>query len=424
MRVLVLGGGGREHALCWKIAQSPHCEALFCAPGNPGTAEVSSTLRLDAADHGAVLEACSQLGIDLVVVGPEAPLVAGLADELREAGVAVFGPSAAAAQLEGSKAFANAFMERYGVPTARSWNFTDGAALRAHLSSCDVPVVIKADGLAAGKGVVVATTRQQALDAARAMTEERRYGAAADVVVVEEFLPGEEASVFALVDGETTVLFQPCQDHKRRFDGDEGPNTGGMGAYTPVPALDQAALERVRAEIVQPMARGLAAEGLLYRGVLYVGLMLCPEGPRVVEFNVRFGDPECQPLVMALESDLLPLLAATAHGELASSPPPSFGPGAVVCVVLVSGGYPGAYAKGKAVTGLRSARPDVVIFQAGTRRDDEGRLVTSGGRVLGVTARGGTVREARARAYEVVRGLDFEGAGYRGDIGSRAIERE
>lgn len=424
MRVLVLGGGGREHALCWKIAQSPACEALFCAPGNPGTAEVASTLRLDPADHGAVVEACAQLGVDLVVVGPEAPLVAGLADALRAAGVATFGPSSGAARLEGSKAFANAFMERHSVPTARSWSFTDGAALRQHLETCELPTVIKADGLAAGKGVVVATTRAQALEAARAMTEERRFGDAADVVVVEEFLPGEEASVFALLDGEQVVLFPPCQDHKRRFDGDEGPNTGGMGAYTPVPALDGALLQRVRAEIVEPMARGLVAEGLLYRGLLYVGLMLTPEGPRVVEFNVRFGDPECQPLMLSLDSDLLPLLAATARGELSGAQAPAFSADAIVCVVLVSEGYPGAYAKGRIVSGLGDVASDVVIFHAGTRRDEGGRVVTSGGRVLGVTARGTTVRQAQARAYEAIADLEFEGMGFRGDIASRAIERE
>ncbi len=424
MRVLVLGGGGREHALCWKIAQSPTCEALFCAPGNPGSAAVATNLALEPFDAEAVLAGCRERAIDLVVIGPEAPLVAGVADALREAGVAVFGPSAAAAELEGSKAFANAFMARHGVPTARSWNFTDGSALREHLADCPIPVVLKADGLAGGKGVVVATSREQALDAARAMTEERRLGAAADVVVVEEFLPGQEASVFALVDEGGVVLLQPLQDHKRRFDGDEGPNTGGMGAYTPVPALDAALLERVREEIVEPTARGLAAEGLLYRGVLFVGLMLGPDGPKVVEFNVRFGDPECQPLMLALRSDLLPLLDATARGELASATPPEFHPGAALCVVIVSGGYPGAVSRGHTVSGLDvPAGEGVVVFHAGTRQEGSA-VVTDGGRVLGITARAASVADARISAYAAVDRIQFEGAACRRDIGHRALEQE
>lgn len=421
MRVLVLGGGGREHALCWSIARSPRCEQVFCCPGNAGTAQVASTLSFDVSDHGAVLGACRSEGIDLVVVGPEAPLVAGLADDLRAAGVSVFGPSAGAAQLEGSKAWANAFMARHGVPTARSWTFTDGGALTAFLQDCPIPIVVKADGLAAGKGVVVATERSQALDAARAMTQDRRFGSAGDCVVVEEFMPGEEASVFALVDGETVRVFQPCQDHKRRFDGDAGPNTGGMGAYTPVPAVDDALLSQIRAEVLEPMARGLAAEGLLYRGLLYAGLMLTPDGPKVVEFNVRFGDPECQPLLLALEDDLLPLLAATAAGELAACPEPRFHAGATLCVVLVSEGYPGAYPKGRRIRGLED-HADVVVFHAGTEVAGE-ETVTSGGRVLGVTARGEDVSQARARAYAAVAEIQFEGMGYRTDIAHRALAR-
>jgi phosphoribosylamine---glycine ligase len=425
MRVLVLGGGGREHALCWKIAQSPDCEQLYCAPGNAGTLELASTLSVDVGDSDAVRRACSEFGIDLVVVGPEAPLVAGLADDLRAAGIAVFGPSAGASQLEGSKAFANAFMARHGVPTAASHDFTDGAELRRHLETCPIPTVIKADGLAGGKGVVVATSREQALEAAAWMTDERRFGDAADLVVVEEFLPGEEASLFALVDGEDVVLFQPCQDHKRRFDGDEGPNTGGMGAYTPVPAMDAALLAQVKAEIIEPMARGLVAEGLVYRGLLYAGLMLTPDGPKVVEFNVRFGDPECQPLMMALDCDLLPLLAATARGELANQRPPTFFDGATLCVVVVADGYPGSYPKGMRIRGLEAAHliDDVVVFHAGTRRED-GHVVTSGGRVLGVTARGDTVAEAQARAYSALNEIDFDGAAFRRDIASRALRRE
>ena len=425
MRVLVIGGGGREHALCWKIARSPLCEQLFCCPGNAGIAGIASIVHFDVADHSDVLEACSEFGIDLVVVGPEAPLVDGLADTLRAAGIAVFGPSAAASQLEGSKAWAKAFMARHGVPTADAWTFDDADALTEHLARCPVPVVVKADGLAAGKGVLICTTREEALDAARAMTSEARFGDAAARVVVEEFMHGEEASIFAFVEGDTVVPLQALQDHKRRFDGDQGPNTGGMGAYTPVPAVDEAVSERVLREVLLPVARGLCSEGTPYRGLLYAGLMLTEQGPRVVEFNCRFGDPECQPLLLAMESDLLPLLAATAQGELAGQPAPTFAPGASLCVVLVSEGYPGPYPKGRRIAGLEAlaGREDVVVFHSGTAKVD-GRFVTAGGRVLGVTARAGGVAEARRLAYEAVAELSFDGMGYRQDIAHRALDEE
>ena len=420
MRVLVLGGGGREHALVWKIAASHGCEAVYCAPGNAGTAQVGTNLAVSPGDANAVLATVRDRAIDLVVVGPEQPLVDGLTDTLRAHGVAVFGPSAAAAQLEGSKSFAKDFMARHGIPTAGHAVFTDAAALTAHLATCPVPVVVKADGLAAGKGVIVCMTRGEAVEAGRVMAEERRFGAAADRIVVEEFMAGEEATVLALVDGETVVPLAPSQDHKRRFDGDAGPNTGGMGAYTPVPATDAALLDRIRTEVLEPAARGLVADGMPYQGLLYAGLMLTDAGPKVVEFNCRFGDPECQPLMMAMESDLLPLLAATARGELAAQPAPTWFDGAVCCVVMVSGGYPGSYPKGLPITGIPAPTDAVVVFHAGTRLDGDS-LVTSGGRVLGVTARGQDFRAARAAAYAVVDTITWEGAAFRTDIGWRAI---
>jgi phosphoribosylamine---glycine ligase len=421
MKILVVGGGGREHALCWKIARSPLCDRLWCAPGNAGIAEVAESLELDLGDHAAIVARCAELGVDLVVVGPEQPLVDGLSDALRAAGIAAFGPSAAAAQLEGSKSFAKDFMERWGIPTAACVTFDDGDALRAHLADCPLPTVVKADGLAAGKGVIVCTNREEAVAAGEAMAVERRFGAAGTTVVVEEFLAGEEATVFALVDGGTVVALQASQDHKRRFDGDDGPNTGGMGAYTPVPAVHAALMEQVVEEILEPVARGMVAEGSPYQGLLYAGLMLTDEGPQVIEFNVRFGDPECQPLVLAMDFDLLPLLDATARGVLADAPEPSFFGGATLCVVLVSGGYPGPYDKGLTIEGIPADSDDVVVFHAGTRRGADGALLTNGGRVLGVTARGADVAEARAKAYAATEQIAWPGVAWRNDIAHRAL---
>ena len=356
-----------------------------------------------------------------MVIGPEQPLVDGLGDALRAEGIAVFGPDAAPARLEGSKSFAKGFMERWGIPTAACHIFDDGDALRAHLAVCPLPTVVKADGLAAGKGVIVCVSRDDAVAAGEVMAVERRFGDASSRVVVEEFLEGEEATVFALVDGGTVVPLQASQDHKRRFDGDAGPNTGGMGAYTPVPAVDAALMERVAEEILEPVARGMVAEGTPYRGLLYAGLMLTADGPKVVEFNVRFGDPECQPLVLAMDSDLLPLLAATARGELEAAEAPAFHDGATLCVVLVSGGYPGPYDKGLAIEGVPADTDGVVVFHAGTRRGEGGVLRTAGGRVLGVTARGRDVAAARDRAYAVVEQIAWPGVAWRTDIAHRAL---
>jgi len=420
MNVLVLGGGGREHALCWAISRSPSCDSLWCCPGNGGTAAIAPSFPLDVADHEAVVAACRARGVDLVVVGPEQPLVDGIGDALRAAGIAVFGPSAGAAMLEGSKAHAKDFMARHGIPTAGCDVFEDGEQLIAHLRTCPVPTVVKADGLAGGKGVLICTTREEAVAAGEAMAHEQRFGAAGKRVVVEEFMEGEEASLLAFVDGETVIPLPPLQDHKRRFDGDEGPNTGGMGAYSPVPAMDDALIAQAVREVLEPAAKGLVADGTPYQGVLYAGLMLTDAGPKVVEFNCRFGDPECQPLMLALASDLLPYLATTAQGELASLDPPEVHDGAVCCVVVVSGGYPGAYPKGLPIAGIPEDADDCVVFQAGTRQADGG-LVTSGGRVLGVTARGATFPDARARAYDAVAAIHFEGSAYRRDIGWRAL---
>ena len=422
MNVLVIGGGGREHALCWKLARSPQCDALYCAPGNAGTATVARTLELDVSDGPAVVSACREHGIALVVIGPEAPLVEGLADTLEDAGILAFGPSASAARLEGSKSFAKEFMQRHGIPTAGADVFDEGAALQTHLETCPLPTVVKADGLAAGKGVLICTTRAEARAAGEAMAVEGRFGDAGTRVVVEEFMVGEEATLLALVDGETVVVLQASQDHKRRFDGDEGPNTGGMGAYTPVPAVDEEVLRRATVEVLLPTAHGMVADGMPYRGLLYAGLMLTADGPRVVEYNVRFGDPECQPILLALESDLLPLLEATAAGRLHEATPPVFFDGATLCVVLVSEGYPGPYDKGLPITGADAdAGDDVVVFHAGTRRAADGTLLTHGGRVLGVTARGTTVTEARDRAYAVAQTIQWDGVDFRTDIAARAI---
>ncbi len=422
MNVLVIGGGGREHALCWKLARSPLCDSLYCAPGNAGTATVAKNLELDVGDGAAVVEACRERDVSLVVIGPEAPLVAGLADTLSTAGIAAFGPSAAAAQLEGSKSFAKEFMQRHGIPTAGAHVFDDGAALQAHVETCPIPTVVKADGLAGGKGVLICTTRDEARAAGEAMAVEGRFGDAGSRVVVEEFMEGEEATIFALVDGESVVMLQASQDHKRRFDGDAGPNTGGMGAYTPVPAVDDEVFARAVNEVLLPTARGMAADGMPYRGLLYAGLMLTAEGPHVVEYNVRFGDPECQPILLAMESDLLPLLLATAQGRLDEAEPPVFFDGATLCVVLVSGGYPGPYDKGLPIAGADAeVDENVVVFHAGTRRADDGTLLTSGGRVLGVTARGATVVQARDRAYAAARTIHWDGVDFRTDIAARAI---
>ena len=424
MRVLLVGSGGREHALAWKMAQSPLVEHMWAAPGNPGIARHARCLDLTVDDAAGLAGFAAGHEIDLVVVGPEAPLVAGLADHLRARGLAVFGPGGRAAAIEGSKAFAKRLMARHGVPTARFATFSDAAAARGFARDLGAPCVVKTDGLAAGKGAIVCATLEEADAAIAQCLERREFGAAGATVVVEEFMRGEEASFFVLAGAGGVWPLAAAQDHKTVFDGDRGPNTGGMGAFTPVPAVDAAMQARVMREIVEPTLAGLEAEGAPYTGVLYVGLMLTDEGPRVVEFNCRFGDPECQAIMMQLDEDLVPLLAAVARGERLPTPQPWTNAGrAAVCVALASGGYPGRYATGHEITGIEAAecRPGVQVFQAGTARR-QGRLLTAGGRVLGVTAVADDLSAAIVAAYEGVSRIHFEGMHYRTDIGRRALE--
>jgi phosphoribosylamine--glycine ligase len=423
MNVLLLGSGGREHALAWKLAQSPTLTKLFAVPGNPGIAEHAELIALQVGDHVAVVDFCRALDIGLVVVGPEAPLVDGLADSLRAAGIPVFGPGKAAAQLEGSKGFTKDLCTRAGIPTAgyaRVANATDAIAA---LDRFGVPVVIKADGLAAGKGVVIAESRADA-EAAIADMFDGGFGAAGSEVVIEEFMTGEEASFFALCDGTTVLPFGSAQDHKRVGDGDVGPNTGGMGAYSPAPVLTVALEARAMDEIVRPTAAALAAEGMPYIGVLYAGLMLTADGPKLIEYNARFGDPECQVLMMRLDEDLLALLLATATGDLAGRATPAMADGYALTVVMAANGYPGTPEKGGAIGGIPAAEIDgAKIFHAGTAAKD-GAIVANGGRVLNVTASGATVTEAQRIAYAAVERIDFPTGFYRRDIGWREVERE
>jgi len=417
--MLIVGGGGREHALAWKIAQSPRVTALFTAPGNPGIARHAVCVPLAADALDGLVAFARRERIDLTVVGPEAPLVAGLADRLLDAGLAVFGPIAPAAAIEGSKAFAKDVMARNAIPTARFATFDDPARARGYCREVGPPLVVKADGLAGGKGAIVCRTLADADEAVAECMERAAFGAAGATVVVEEFLSGEEVSFFALANGADALPLAAAQDHKTVFDGDQGPNTGGMGAYSPVASFDAAMERRVMDTIVRPTIAALAKEGAPYRGVLYVGLMLTAEGPKVIEFNCRFGDPECQALVVRVPGDLVPLLVAAAHG----GPWPEVGPWstrASVCVVLASGGYPGKYGTGAAIEGVESAEtaPGVTVFHAGTALRD-GRLVTAGGRVLGVTAVAGDLATAIARAYGAVGAIRFEGMHYRRDIGRR-----
>ena len=419
MNVLLIGSGGREHGLAWKLAQSPLLTTLYAAPGNPGIAESAELVAIDVTDHESVIDFCRAHEVELVVVGPEAPLVAGIADDLRAAGFAVFGPDKAPAQLEGSKAFTKALCDRAHIPTAGYRAVHSLEEARAALAAFGAPVVVKADGLAAGKGVVVAMTAAEAEDAVETLFAEP--GASA---VIEEFLEGEEVSLFVLTDGQAMVAFGSAQDHKRVGDGDTGPNTGGMGAYSPARVLTPDLEAQALREIVAPTIATLAAEDMPYSGVLYAGLMLTADGPKLIEYNARFGDPECQVLMMRLDSDLLPLLLAIAQGRLAEAPSPVFSEDVALTVVMAAAGYPGTPETGGAIGGIQAAEAEgAKIFQAGTRLAD-GRLVASGGRVLAVTARGADVRAAQAAAYRAVDAIDFPSGFCRRDIGWREIARE
>ena len=420
MNVLLIGGGGREHALAWKLKQSPLLDRLYCAPGNAGIEALAECVALDMADHAAVVRFCTDNDIGLVVIGPEAPLVAGLTDDLEASGLKVFGPSREAAQLEGSKGFTKDLAAEYGIPTAAYRRFSDGAAAKDYVATQSAPIVVKADGLAAGKGVVIAQTRAEA-DAAIDACFSGTFGAAGTEVVIEEFLTGEEASFFALTDGETALPLATAQDHKRAYDGDQGPNTGGMGAYSPAPIMTQALCAQVMEEIIEPTMRAMTARGTPFKGVLYAGLMIEHGAPKLIEYNVRFGDPEAQVLMMRLKSDLLPALLAVAEGRL-SGVALDWHDEPALCVVMAAKGYPGAYDKGSEIKGLDAAGadPKVQIFHAGTKRDGK-RILADGGRVLGVTARGDSIAEAKDRAYAAIDKIDWPQGFCRHDIGSRAV---
>jgi phosphoribosylamine--glycine ligase len=423
MNILLLGSGGREHALAWKLAQSPRCAKLFAAPGNPGIASHAELVALDATDHAAVIAFCAAQAIGLVVVGPEAPLVDGLTDSLRAEGVPVFGPSKAAAQLEGSKAFTKELCARHNIPTAGFERVRSEGEGLAALAKFGAPVVVKADGLAAGKGVTVAMTLAEAEEAVREIFS-GKFGAAGAEAVIEEFLEGEEASFFALTDGQTVVPLGSAQDHKRVGDGDVGPNTGGMGAYSPAPVLTPLLTGEALERIVVPTVRAMAEEGTPYSGVLYAGLMLTKNGVQLIEYNARFGDPECQVLMLRLEDDLVELLLACAQGSLATIAPPRLSPETALTVVMAAEGYPGTPKKGGTIAGVAAAEASgAKVFHAGTALAD-GNLVAAGGRVLNVTARGANVTEAQSRAYAAVDLISAPDLFCRRDIGWREVARE
>ncbi len=421
MDILVIGSGGREHALCWKIASSPLVNKLYCSPGNAGIAQEASCVELN--DNHEIIDFCKQKSIDLVVVGPEAPLVEGLSDILRAEGVKVFGPTARAAQLEGSKAFTKDLCAKYDIPTAEYGHFTDSAAAKAYINHLEAPLVIKADGLAAGKGVVIASSKQEAEKAVEEMFA-GKFGSAGSSVIIEEFLQGEELSFFAFCDGRKALAFGTAQDHKRAYDGDEGPNTGGMGTYSPPPVSSAALQQEVMEKIINPTIAAMEKEGYPYHGILFAGLMLTASGPKLLEYNVRFGDPETQSLLMRLKSDIVPALVACAEGSLENISF-EFHDAAALCVVLAARGYPGNYEKGSEIRGLEAvaARDGVKVFHAGTIEKD-GKLLANGGRVLGVTALGDTLEAARENAYAAVDAIDWPQGFCRRDIGLRAAKRQ
>jgi phosphoribosylamine--glycine ligase len=422
MKVLVVGGGGREHALAWKLAQSPLVEKVYAAPGNPGIAQIGECVPIAPTEVEKLAEFAEEKGIELTVVGPEAPLVAGITDVFEKRGLKVFGPSKAAARLEGSKVFAKEAMRRFGVPTADFWVFEDPEEAKRFVKKKGAPIVVKADGLAAGKGVTVARTVEEAVEAIERIMVRKVFGEAGKRVVVEECLKGEEVSYLVIADGERFLPLEPAQDHKAVFDGDKGPNTGGMGAYSPAPILSPEMEKEVQERVIKPVLKGMKAEGTPFKGVLYAGLMITEKGPMVLEFNVRFGDPEAQTLMRRLNSDLAQVCLEAIEGRLRERL--DWSEETSICVVLASKGYPGKYEKGKEITGIEEAEkvPSVVVFHAGTAVKD-GKLVTNGGRVLNVTALGKDVVEARERVYEAVKKIHFDGMHYRTDIGMKAIKR-
>ncbi len=422
MKVLVIGSGGREHALVWKLSQSPRVDKIFCTPGNAGISEIAECLDIKTDDIGALVNFAKYEGIDLTVVGPEAPLTAGIVDVFVKEDRRIFGPDKLGAQLEGSKVFAKAFMLKYGIPTAEYKTFTSYLHAKEYIQLKGAPIVIKADGLAAGKGVFVAVSVEESIDALKLIIKERAFGSAGDKVIVEQCLKGEEASFMVLTDGKTFIPLATSQDHKTVFDNDKGPNTGGMGAYSPAPIITESLEADIMKNIIKPVIKGLTKERINYRGIIYSGLMICDGKPYVLEFNCRFGDPEAQPVLMRLDSDLFDALKATSEGKLKDIKL-SWKNDASVCVALTSKGYPGSYEKGKVIKGLDSLknRDDLMVFHAGTSVDDKG-FVTSGGRVLGVTALGKDIRGAKENAYQAIKKIHFDGMHYRKDIGDKAIK--
>lgn len=421
MRILVVGGGGREHALVWKLSQSPKVSEIFCIPGNAGISDLAHCVRLEDESVQGILEFAEKRSIDLTIVGPEAYLVQGIVDKFEAKGLRIFGPRAAAAQLEGSKLFAKSLMMKYNIPTAAFKEFSDVDEAKEYVKNSSLPIVVKANGLAAGKGVTVAHTLDEAFMALESMMINREFGASGERVVIEEFLSGEEATILAFTDGETIVPMVPSQDHKAVFDNDTGPNTGGMGAYSPAPVVTDEVFSQVCDEILYPVVRGLKQEGIEYKGVLYAGLMICDGKAKVVEFNCRFGDPEAQVVLPRLKTDLVDIALAVIDKKL-DEVEIQWKDEAAVCVIMASEGYPGPYEKGIPISGLDRVGDmrDLVVFHSGTASKD-GRIVTNGGRVLGVTAMGTTIQEAIDRAYKGVRQIEFQGAHYRKDIGAKAL---
>lgn len=422
MQVLVIGGGGREHALAWKASQSASVEKVYCVPGNPGIAEIAECVKLDITDNEVLVRFAKEHNIDLTIVGPEVPLANGIVDAFRRQGLAIFGPTQAAAQIEGSKSFAKDLMKKYHIPTAKFEVFTEAEAAKAYIVEQGAPIVIKADGLAAGKGVVVAMTLDEALEAVDMMMCDNAFGSAGAQVVIEEFLSGEEASVLTFCDGTTIVPMISSQDHKRAYDNDEGPNTGGMGTYAPAPVVTADILARVQKEILEPTVAAMKAEGMPYTGCLYAGLMITENGPKVIEFNARFGDPETQVVLPLLNSDMVEIMLACVNGML-DKLDIKWKNEAAVCVVMAAGGYPQNYHKGDVISGLdTAAEQGAIVFHAGTAQDGD-NIVTNGGRVLGVTALGNDIRQAVDHAYQAVKSIRFDNVHYRNDIAYRAIAR-
>jgi phosphoribosylamine--glycine ligase len=421
MKVLVVGGGGREHALVWKLAQSPKVSRVYCAPGNVGIAQLAECVSIGVNDFAALADFVKREGIALTVVGPEDPLLNGIVDYFEEQGLAIFGPKKEAALLEGSKTFAKDIMQKYNIPTGAYRSFTEYEAALAYVREQGAPIVIKADGLAAGKGVTVAFTLEEAEQALQAMMVDDVFAGAGSRVVIEEYLAGEEMTLLSFVDGETVIPMVPSQDHKPVFDGDKGPNTGGMGTYSPVPHMDESIVKQAIETIVIPTAKAMVAEGRPFRGILYAGLMITDKGPKVIEYNARFGDPETQVVLPRLASDLVDIFLAAVEGRLHECEV-QWKKDAALCVIMASEGYPGTYPKGKEITGLPANTEELIVFHAGTA-EKEGRIVTNGGRVLGVTALGADLYQAQQKAYEAVRSILFEGAHYRTDIGAKALRK-